>query len=209
MTDRRETESTERRLSAMLRTAFCPVVRAALNAETTIEVMVNPDGSVWIEEAGRGLIQTGNTIAAGDRERVIRLVASSLSAGTSSVASIVSAELPGTGERFEGILPPVSAAPCYSIRKLARAPFTLADYVQQGALSPALADKLKALVTQNVYDTVRGQHLLIPQGSRLLGRYQSEVSFGQDRALVVWDRILMPDGSSITISEPGSDVSGY
>jgi len=66
-----------------------------------------------------------------------------------------------------------------------------------------------AQVTQNVYDTVRGQHLLIPQGSRLIGRYQSEVSFGQDRALVVWDRILMPDGSSITISEPGSDTAGY
>ncbi len=66
-----------------------------------------------------------------------------------------------------------------------------------------------AQVTQNVYDTARGQHLLIPQGSRLIGRYQSEVSFGQDRALVVWDRILMPDGSSITISEPGSDASGY
>ena len=65
-----------------------------------------------------------------------------------------------------------------------------------------------AQVTQNVYDTVRGQHLLIPQGSRLIGRYQSEVSFGQDRALVVWDRILFPDGGSITISEPGSDASG-
>ncbi|OYW82206.1 MAG: conjugal transfer protein TrbI, partial [Hyphomonas sp. 32-62-5] len=66
-----------------------------------------------------------------------------------------------------------------------------------------------AQVTQNVYDTVRGQHLLIPQGSRLIGRYQSEISFGQDRALIVWDRILMPDGSSITISEPASDASGY
>lgn len=66
-----------------------------------------------------------------------------------------------------------------------------------------------AQVTQSVYDTVRGQHLLIPQGSRLIGRYQSEVSFGQDRALVVWDRILFPDGASITISEPGSDASGY
>ena len=66
-----------------------------------------------------------------------------------------------------------------------------------------------AQVTENVFDTVRGEYLLIPQGSRLIGRYQSEVSFGQDRALVVWDRILMPDGSSITISEPGSDASGY
>lgn len=156
MTDRRETESTERRLSAMLRTAFCPVVRAALNAETTIEVMVNPDGSVWIEEAGRGLIQTGNTIAAGDRDRVIRLVASSLGAGTLSNTSIVSAELPGTGERFEGVLPPVSAAPCYSIRKLARTPSTLADYVRQGALSPALADKLKALVAERANIVIAG-----------------------------------------------------
>ncbi|MFN4024181.1 MAG: TrbI/VirB10 family protein [Hyphomonas sp.] len=66
-----------------------------------------------------------------------------------------------------------------------------------------------AQVTQNVYDTVRGQHLLIPQGSRLIGRYQSQVSFGQDRALVVWDRILFPDGASILISEAGSDASGY
>lgn len=156
MTDMTETESTERRLSAMLRTAFCPAVRAALEAETTIEVMVNPDGSVWIEEAGRGLVDTGKMIAAGDRERVIRLVASTLSAGTSSTASIVSAELPRTGERFEGVLPPVSAAPCYSIRKLARTPFTLADYVRQGALSAALAGKLKALAAERANIVIAG-----------------------------------------------------
>lgn len=156
MTDMIETESTERRLSAMLRTAFCPVVRAALEAERTIEVMVNPDGSVWIEEAGHGLVDTGKMITAGDRERVIRLIASSLGAGTSSTAPIVSAELPGTGERFEGVLPPVAAAPCYSIRKLARTPFTLADYVRQGALSPALADKLKALVAERANIVIAG-----------------------------------------------------
>ena len=156
MTDMIETESTERRLSAMLRTAFCPVVRAALEAETTIEVMVNPDGSVWIEEAGHGLVDTGKMITAGDRERVIRLVASSLGAGTSSTAPIVSAELPGTGERFEGVLPPVAAAPCYSIRKLARTPFTLTDYVRQGALSPALADKLKTLVAERANIVIAG-----------------------------------------------------
>ena len=156
MTDMTETESTERRLSAMLRTAFCPVVRSALEAETTLEVMVNPDGSVWVEEAGRGLVPTGKTIAAGDRERVIRLVASTLSVGTSSTASIVSAELPRTGERFEGVLLPVSAAPCYSIRKLARTPFTLADYVRQGALSAALAGKLKALVAERANIVIAG-----------------------------------------------------
>lgn len=66
-----------------------------------------------------------------------------------------------------------------------------------------------AQVSQPVYDTVSGSHLLIPQGARLIGRYQSEVSFGQDRALVVWDRIIFPDGSSIQISEPGADRQGY
>jgi len=65
-----------------------------------------------------------------------------------------------------------------------------------------------AQVTQPVYDTVTGAYLLIPQGSRLIGRYQSEVSFGQDRALVIWDRILFPDGSSVRISEPGTDATG-
>lgn len=65
-----------------------------------------------------------------------------------------------------------------------------------------------AQVTQPVYDTVTGAFLLVPQGARLVGRYQSEVSFGQDRALVVWDRILLPDGSSVRISEPGADAAG-
>lgn len=72
-----------------------------------------------------------------------------------------------------------------------------------------LPGTIVAQVTQPVYDTVTGQYLLIPQGSRLIGRYQSEVSFGQDRALVTWDRIIFPDGSSIVISAPGADAQGF
>ena len=90
--------------------------------------------------------------------------------------------------------------------------------VMGGTLIPAslvtginsdLPGTIVAQVTQPVYDTVTGQYLLIPQGSRLIGRYQSEVSFGQDRALVTWDRIIFPDGSSIVISAPGADAQGY
>lgn len=90
--------------------------------------------------------------------------------------------------------------------------------VMAGTLIPAslvtginsdLPGTIVAQVTQPVYDTVTGQYLLIPQGSRLIGRYQSEVSFGQDRALVTWDRIIFPDGSSIVISAPGADAQGY
>jgi type IV secretion system protein TrbI len=90
--------------------------------------------------------------------------------------------------------------------------------VMAGTLIPAslmtginsdLPGTIVAQVTQPVYDTVTGHYVLIPQGSRLIGRYQSEVSFGQDRALVTWDRIIFPDGASISISAPGADAQGY
>ncbi|MCH2457870.1 MAG: P-type conjugative transfer ATPase TrbB [Henriciella sp.] len=134
---------TETRRTAMLRTAFCPVVREALEAPDTIEIMANPDGSVWIEKAGIGLIVSKHTLAPSDRERVIRLVASGVGEAAGRTSPIVSAELPGSGERFEGLLPPVSTAPCFSIRKPATTPFQLGDYVAQGALAPALAEALK------------------------------------------------------------------
>jgi type IV secretion system protein TrbI len=67
-----------------------------------------------------------------------------------------------------------------------------------------------AQVTGNVYDTVSGRYLLVPQGSRLVGKYDNVVAFGQERALVVWQRIILPDGSSILIDNlPATDSSGY
>ncbi|MBU6298885.1 MAG: TrbI/VirB10 family protein [Alphaproteobacteria bacterium] len=67
-----------------------------------------------------------------------------------------------------------------------------------------------AQVTQNVFDSVTGTILLIPQGSRLIGSYDSVVAFGQSRALVVWQRIIMPNGSSIQIDNlPAADSKGY
>lgn len=66
-----------------------------------------------------------------------------------------------------------------------------------------------AQVTENVYDTPTGQHLLVPQGTRLLGRYDSDIDEGQSRALVVWNRLIRPDGSSLVIENlPGVDLSG-
>ena len=77
-------------------------------------------------------------------------------------------------------------------------------------LNSDLPGTVLAQVTQPVYDTATGQHLLIPQGSRLIGRYDSRVSFGQSRALLVWDRILFPDSTSIQISAlPGTDQRGF
>jgi len=77
-------------------------------------------------------------------------------------------------------------------------------------LNSDLPGLVAAQVTENVYDSVTGRTLLIPQGSRLIGSYDSVVAFGQSRALVVWQRIILPDGSSIRIDNvPGTDTEGY
>ncbi len=73
-----------------------------------------------------------------------------------------------------------------------------------------LPGMVSAQVTQNAYDTATGRYLLLPQGSRLIGSYDSVVAYGQKRALLVWQRIILPDGSSVRIDNaPASDASGY
>lgn len=77
-------------------------------------------------------------------------------------------------------------------------------------LNSDLPGLVTAQVTENAYDSVSGSTLLIPQGSRLVGRYDSVVAFGQKRALVVWQRIILPDGSSVSIDNvPATDTAGY
>jgi type IV secretion system protein VirB10 len=73
-----------------------------------------------------------------------------------------------------------------------------------------LPGQVIANVTEAVYDTATGRFLLIPQGSRLIGRYDSQVSFGQRRVLLVWTRLILPDTSSISLDRlPGIDPAGY
>lgn len=73
-----------------------------------------------------------------------------------------------------------------------------------------LPGQVIATVTEAVYDTATGRHLLIPQGSRLIGRYDSQVAFGQRRVLLVWTRLILPDTSSVALDRlPGIDPAGY
>lgn len=77
-------------------------------------------------------------------------------------------------------------------------------------LNSDLPGMVTAQVTQNVYDSVTGRHLLVPQGSRLIGKYGSVVAFGQKRALVIWQRLILPDGASVRLDNmPATDASGY
>jgi type IV secretion system protein TrbI len=91
--------------------------------------------------------------------------------------------------------------------------------VQAGNVIPAslitgiradLPGQITAQVTENVYDSPTGRFLLVPQGTRLIGVYDSQVSFGQSRVLLVWTRLIMPNGRSIILErQPGADTAGY
>lgn len=73
-----------------------------------------------------------------------------------------------------------------------------------------LPGQIIATVTEPIYDSATGRHLLVPQGSRLLGRYDSQIAYGQQRILVVWTRLVMPDTSSLTLDRlPGVDAQGF
>ena len=166
----------------MLRTAFSPAIRDALNASDVIEVLINPDGRLWLERAGQGLIATDTTLSAADRERVIRIVASSIGDASHSVYSIVSAELPETGERFEGLLPPIAVAPCFAIRKPSATPFTLSDYVNAGTLPAALAAALRAGIE------TRANILIAGGTSSGKTTFASALQMRHDPALLGWMR---------------------
>ena len=73
-----------------------------------------------------------------------------------------------------------------------------------------LPGQIMAQVSQNVYDTATGKHLLIPQGSRVVGTYSNDVAYAQERVMIAWQRIVFPDGKALDIgSMAGSDPSGY
>jgi type IV secretory pathway VirB10-like protein len=81
--------------------------------------------------------------------------------------------------------------------------------VMEQSLNSDLPGELKALVTSNVFDTATGRYLLIPQGARLIGEYNSHIGYGQDGVQVVWNRVIYPDGSSLDLSGmTGQDQQG-
>ncbi|MDL2227017.1 hypothetical protein LJB86_05110 [Deltaproteobacteria bacterium OttesenSCG-928-M10] len=82
--------------------------------------------------------------------------------------------------------------------------------VMVSGINSDLPGHLIAQVSQNVYDTATGRDLLLPQGSKLFGVYDSRVVYGQSRVLIAWNRVVFPDGSSVTLGAmPGTDISGY
>ncbi len=169
----------------MLRTALGPAIATFLEDPGVVEVMLNPDGRVWIDRLSEGLSDTGERLAPEDGERIIRLVAHHVGAEVHAASPRVSAELPGTGERFEGLLPPVVAAPAFAIRKPAVAVFSLDDYVTADIMTAAQASALRAGVAARANILVAGG--TSTGKTTLTNALLAEVAKTADRVVIIED----------------------
>ncbi len=169
----------------MLRTALGSLLLARLEDPGVAEVMLNPDGRVWVDRFEGGLADTGLVLPAADGERILRLVAHHVGAEIHAGRPRLSAELPGTGERMEGLMPPLAAGPTFALRKPASRVFPLADYVAGGVMSAGEADLLAAAVRERMNILVVG-----PTSSgktTLVNALLAEVAAGGDRVVMIED----------------------
>lgn len=169
----------------MLRTALGPMIADWLTDPAVIEIMLNPDGRLWVDRLGTGISESEFGLSAADGERIIRLVAHHVGAEVHAGAPRVSAELPETGERFEGLLPPVVMAPTFAIRKPAVSVFTLADYVDALIMSDLSAEILRCAVAER-------KNVLVAGGTgtgktTLTNALLAEVAKSSDRVVLIED----------------------
>ena len=169
----------------MLRTALGPAIATWLEDPVVVEVMLNPDGHLWVDRLTEGLADTGERLSAADGERIVRLVAHHVGAEVHPASPRVSAELPETGERFEGLVPPVVAAPAFAIRKPAVAVFTLDDYVLANIITTRQADFLRDSIAQR-------RNVLVAGGTStgkttLVNALLAEVAKTSDRVVLIED----------------------
>lgn len=169
----------------MLRTALGPAIARFLEDPAVVEVMLNPDGRLWIDRLSEGLSDTGERLAPADGERIVRLVAHHVGAEVHAGAPRVSAELPETGERFEGLLPPVVAAPTFAIRKPAVAVFTLDDYVAAGIMTAGHAEALRSAIASRANILVAGG--TSTGKTTLTNALLAEVANTTDRVVIIED----------------------
>jgi type IV secretion system protein TrbB len=169
----------------MLRTAMGPAIAGWLEDPAIVEVILNPDGHLWIDRLAGGLADTGKQLSPEDGERIVRLVAHHVGTEVHPGSPRLSAELPGTGERFEGLLPPIVAAPAFAIRKPAVAIFTLTQYVRAGIMTAEQAEILRGSVAQR-------RNILVAGGTStgkttLVNALLDEVAKTNDRVVLIED----------------------
>ena len=170
---------------AALRQAMGPVIAGALADRLVVEVMVNPDGKIWVDRIGEGRSWTGENLAAADADRILRLLADHAGEVVTRDSPRISATLPETGERFQGAFMPVVSSPAFAIRKRPEVVFTLSQYIDQGIMTQAQAEVIReAAVTR--------QNILIVGGTgsgktTLANAILAEPAFASDRVIIIED----------------------
>ena len=178
--------SLDRRIR-MLRTAMGPEIARALEDPDVVEVMLNPDGSLWVDRLSNGRAQMGVKLSAADGERIIRLIAAHVHTEVHSGKPLLTAELPETGERFEGALPPVAPGPAFALRKRAIGVIRLGDYITDGILTADQAAFLQHAVRERL-------NILIAGGTStgkttLANALLAEIASTGDRVIILEDTV--------------------
>jgi type IV secretion system protein TrbB len=170
---------------SMLRSALGDSIARWLDDPAIVEVMLNPDGRLWVDRLAEGLSDTGERLSAADGERIMRLVADHVGAEITPASPLLSAEPPPRGERFEGLIPPIVAAPAFAIRKPAVAIFTLTQYAVAGIMTAEQADLLRSAVALH-------RNILVAGGTStgkttLVNALLAEVAWSADRVILIED----------------------
>lgn len=136
------------RLEEKLKRELGPTILAALADPNVVEVMVNPDGRLWIDVLGDGMHDTGERVESAQAESLLGTVAMMLGTVVNAEHPILEGELPFDGSRLGGVLPPIAMNPTFAIRKRANRLFTLGDYVSLGVLDPGHLEMLRAAISK-------------------------------------------------------------
>ncbi|XXQ52630.1 P-type conjugative transfer ATPase TrbB [Xenophilus aerolatus] len=198
-----EREPARRRIR-MLRAAMGPEIAAALEDPDVVEVLLNPDGSLWVDRLQSGRAPTGHKMPPPVAERIIRVVAAHVRAEVHPGAPLLSAELPETGERFMGAMPPIVRAPSFAIRKRALRIMTLADYVADGIMAEAQAAFLRQAVRERLNIVVAGG--TSTGKTTLANALLDEIAGTGDRVLILEDTVELQCRSNDHVAmrtEPG------